>query len=169
MSRLIRSARNRRTELTIELIAPDLERIIAEETLKRIQERTGQGLDARGKPFVPYKPGYARKRSIAGLGTRVNLKVTGSLLSSLKILRASRGKIRIGWRGTSSRRMSLTSSGRRPAGGTESHERIAHDLHTGQGSRAGPRRFLGLETPAEKSMVARRVEARIKALRKRRR
>lgn len=52
-----------------------------------IRVRTSQGLDERGRPFRPYAAEYAAKRREAGLGSRVDLHVTGAMLGSLRLLR----------------------------------------------------------------------------------
>ena len=53
---------------------------IGQETVKRIVDRTKRGLDVDGQPFKPYSSNYKKK----GRSIKVNLKVSGELLKSIK-------------------------------------------------------------------------------------
>jgi len=65
--------------------------IATRSAIASIRVRTSQGLDERGRPFRPYSPEYAERRREAGLGSRVDLHVTGAMLGSLRLLRWRRG------------------------------------------------------------------------------
>lgn len=72
--------------------------ILAEQELGEISARTDRGRDAEGSAFKPYTPAYARQKSgftrsgksrgrTAGggtLGNKVNLRVTGQMLSGMR-------------------------------------------------------------------------------------
>lgn len=51
-----------------------------------IKARTNQGIDAKGKPFEQYSPGYQKALRRGGELTKPDLRVTGSMLSSLKVI-----------------------------------------------------------------------------------
>lgn len=49
-----------------------------------IIERTGRGLDVNGKPFAGYSPRYRRQLKRMGEDTKVDLRLSGGLLNSVK-------------------------------------------------------------------------------------
>jgi hypothetical protein len=75
-------------------------RLIAEELLNYIVDRTKAGKGQDGKPFPGYSPEYKKSLDfkIAGKSPgKVDLTLTGEMLDSLKVLIAQRGKIVIGY------------------------------------------------------------------------
>lgn len=65
---------------------------------ERIVRRTRQGVDAEGRPFQPYSPGYAsaKRRDLGGSGT-VNLTVSGAMLNSLQVVEVTDDSVTLGF------------------------------------------------------------------------
>lgn len=53
-----------------------------------ISERVARGVDMYGRPFKRYSPSYRRALALEGMGTKVDLALTGGLLQSLHPLRS---------------------------------------------------------------------------------
>lgn len=71
----------------------DVERMVAilkTEAVSRILRRTAQGVDATDKPFVGYSSGYLRALMEGGEATSVDLRLTGGLLNSVRVVRVER-------------------------------------------------------------------------------
>jgi len=71
----------------------DIERLI--ETLKveavaRILRRTAGGTDMHDRPFKGYSAGYLKALGEGGEDSRVDLRLTGGLLNSVKVVRVER-------------------------------------------------------------------------------
>jgi hypothetical protein len=69
---------------------------------EQILRRTAAGVDADGRPFAPYSPTYAKRKSEALGTTRVTLQVSGRMLGDLKVLdygvtESGRGFARLGF------------------------------------------------------------------------
>ena len=62
-----------------------LEEQIAQAIVADIKYNTGNSIDVHGQTFKPYTPGYAKKRLKMGLGTEVDLRVTGQMLEALTV------------------------------------------------------------------------------------
>lgn len=72
---------------------------IAQETIDFIVERTQKGLDKNNSNFKPYSKSYKNSLNfkIAGKGAGVDLTLSGDMLSAIKALRDTKGKITIGF------------------------------------------------------------------------
>lgn len=72
---------------------------IGEAIVSRIIERTNQGKDKFGQVFKSYSKSYRESLEfrLAGKSSRPNLKFSGDLHRSLRVLSHGRGFIKIGW------------------------------------------------------------------------
>lgn len=71
----------------------DVDKMVATmktEAVSRIIRRTGNGVDANDKPFAGYSSGYLRALLEGGEDTRVDLRLTGGLLNSVRVVRVER-------------------------------------------------------------------------------
>jgi len=64
--------------------------ILKTEAVSRIIRRTGSGVGAYDKPFAGYSSGYLRALLEGGEDTRVDLRLTGGLLNSVRVIRVER-------------------------------------------------------------------------------
>lgn len=60
------------------------------EAVSRIIRRTARGVDANDRAFAPYSASYIRKLVAGGEDVRVDLRLTGGLLNSVKVVRTER-------------------------------------------------------------------------------
>ena len=70
-------------------MAIDVDRLVAilkTEAIARILRRTAQGIDANDRPFAGYSAGYLQALGEAGEDSRVDLRLTGGLLNSVKVI-----------------------------------------------------------------------------------
>lgn len=67
--------------------------------IEMIRLRTEGGKDKRGKSFPAYSKAYKDSLDfkIAGKSNKVNLKLTGDMLASIKLLKIMDGKVQIGY------------------------------------------------------------------------
>lgn len=72
---------------------------VAEEVLNYLIERTKSGKGSDGKKFPGYSESYKKSLAfhIAGKTNKVDLTLSSEMLESLKILKASNGKVEIGY------------------------------------------------------------------------
>lgn len=80
------------------LLVEDLHKI-GTEAIKMIRARIEErGQTADGQAFPPYTEAHKKTRQKAGLQTgHRDLKMSGKFLDSLRVIRASRGVVSIGW------------------------------------------------------------------------
>lgn len=75
-----------------------LPKLIAEKAISIIRARTARGLDVNLRPFRSYSSTYAAWRKSAGLKTRpVNLRVSGRMLDSMRVITSRQGLAQVGW------------------------------------------------------------------------
>jgi hypothetical protein len=60
------------------------------EAVSRILRRTARGIDADDKPFAGYSAGYTRALMAGGESVDVDLRLTGGLLNSVKVIEVKR-------------------------------------------------------------------------------
>lgn len=72
---------------------------IAEDIIEFIQKRTASGKDIEGNPFPKYSKAYKESLNfkIAGKSSRVNLKLSGDLMSAIELLSHKSGELLIGY------------------------------------------------------------------------
>lgn len=73
---------------------------IAEEVIEYIRQRTEEGRDINGAPFAPYSKSYINSLEfeIAGKSPyEVNLRLTGDMMESIKLITHSTGSVTIGF------------------------------------------------------------------------
>lgn len=122
-----------------------------------IIKRTGDGIDMDGNPFAPYTPGYLEALRIGGEDVRVDLRLTGGLMNSIKV------------RGRTVRQRSVSVIVA-PDGGTSPavypragkmvrsgdrgppHNALGYWIHHGT-ARMRPRRFMGLTRAQAKTLL----------------
>jgi hypothetical protein len=69
-----------------EIVTPEMMQELGLLAREAILKRTARGVDAEGKPFAPYSPGYAeQKRDALGTGGTPDLQVSGRMLNDLQI------------------------------------------------------------------------------------
>lgn len=56
---------------------------VAQMIRQRIVERTARGVDASGRPFAPYSPGYEKRKRDELRTSGVNLTVSGEMLRAI--------------------------------------------------------------------------------------
>lgn len=79
-------------------VSGQLPSILADKAIQIIRARTGRGLDVNLRPFRPYSPSYAKKRRDSGLRAKpVNLRVTGRMLDSMRVISSRQGLAQVGW------------------------------------------------------------------------
>lgn len=64
--------------------------ILKTEAVSRIIRRTDKGIDADDKPFRGYSSGYLRALLEGGEDTSIDLRLTGGLLNSVRVVRVER-------------------------------------------------------------------------------
>ncbi len=144
----------------------------------RIKRRTGQGKDVDGRLFVPYSARYARQRKAAGRNASPpTLLLSGAMLGSMKVLRASDREAVIGFEGTGAavrftrraRSVKARGGGRATHAATETPRRIANALKArwnDQGEGRVPRRhFFGLSRQDRRGLTRYGIKAVIEAVR----
>lgn len=74
--------------------------IIGKLVVRRIQERTREGIDKEGSSFEPYSDSYKKSLDfkIAGKSNTVDLQLTGDMLGTLDVLEHGAGFITVGYR-----------------------------------------------------------------------
>lgn len=71
---------------------------IGQQAITAIRSRTRLGRDQDGQPFAAYSPGYARAKAREyGGSSRVNLTLSGDMLSTLSIVDVTATSVTIGW------------------------------------------------------------------------
>lgn len=79
--------------------SPEEREAIAIEVINFIRERSQKGRDKNNKAFHPYSKSYKNSLDfqIAGKSSRVDLRLSGDMLAALDLLKASKGKLTIGY------------------------------------------------------------------------
>ena len=72
---------------------------LAIEVIDQIQERTSKGKDKKGENFTGYSKGYTGSFDfkLAGKGKKVNLELSGEMMSALTLLNHASGSITVGY------------------------------------------------------------------------
>lgn len=114
---------------------------IAQEAIDLIRKRTDKGLDKDGSPFPGYSQAYKKSLDfkIAGKSSKVNLYLSGDMLTALGILSESPGEIKIGYE-----------SGSEENGKADGNIRGTYGRERGSSAKARP--FLGI-SPEERQKI----------------
>lgn len=108
-----RKIKGKRGGMTLEYRPPDLPKLKPEQLVNInklagdglvaiIRRQTGQGVNADLQPFQPYSPLYQRIKSGANKYVgHVNMRVTGSMLNDLQVIKHSRTRFTLGFSDTS--------------------------------------------------------------------
>lgn len=78
----------RKTNIDLDAIA----KVCAARVPGLILDRVNRGLDINDKPFAPYSPGYRQTLGEMGEAADVDLRMTGGLLNSVRLVKAEKGK-----------------------------------------------------------------------------
>jgi hypothetical protein len=76
---------------------------VGQAIIRRIQDRTLEGIDSEGKPFAGYSKRYVDSKEfrIAGKSaSRVDLRLTHEMMNSLAITESAKGSVTIGFTST---------------------------------------------------------------------
>lgn len=138
-------------------------RVLPPLIIGHVLRRTAQGKDMHDRPFAAYSAGYRRRLTRMGESTKVDLRATGGLLNSLRLLRTEvRGSVAIlvfGPDAGTSAEVRTPPAGRRRARRTgrrgPRHNLVGLWLHEG---RRGPaRQWLGI-SPSGRPALLRAIE-----------
>jgi hypothetical protein len=69
----------------ITLVAREDWRAVGLDQRERIIRRTKSGQDVHGRPFQAYSPSYLKQLAAEGLGTQVDLEVSGRMLQAITV------------------------------------------------------------------------------------
>jgi hypothetical protein len=132
-----------------------------------IIERTGRGLDLKGKPFAAYSPRYRNRLKRMGEDPKVDLRLSGGLLNSVKardaLLRADSVEVTIApdtgtspvWKAKAGGKR--REQGKRSAKQSPPHNIVGYWLHFGSPTmRARP--WMGLD-PTQEEYLRKRIAA----------
>lgn len=148
-------------------------RIIAALVPGMILERTDRGVDMNGKALAPYSPSYRAALAAAGEDIKVDLRLTGGLMNSIKArgidARPDGVTVTIAPDAGTSPEVALpppwissdpealahwkSTHGRRTGKRGPSHNVVGYWLHHGKG-KAPPRPFMGLTPEQRQKLVA---------------
>jgi len=86
----------------IPLVTRDTMQDVGEIVRLRILDRTAQGFDVDGLPFVPYSPGYAAAKAAERFGLlggtlHVDLTLSGRMLDEMGVQNVTERTVTLGW------------------------------------------------------------------------
>lgn len=113
---------------------------ISNEAVKLMKARILRGRQADGSHMPPYSTDYWKKLRLSGQSTKRDTSLTGGLVRSLRVLKVSQSRARIGWKGTYSQNVNFLKGRIVRNGSMSSHEEIVQRL----ASNNPKRKILGL-------------------------
>jgi hypothetical protein len=146
---------------------PELAERLKADVVGRILRRVAKGKDIRDKVFAPYSRPYGRQLNRAKEDDRVDLRLTGGLLNSLKVISVEIEPARVVIRiapdtGGQTRVQFGKGVVKRKGRGPQTHNQVGFWLHYSPRNPKKARPWLGL-SPEDKSAMRRYLWQAIKA------